>query len=78
VIYANQSVVLGEDASPDEIDAMVGAVLQHHGMVAFDVVRAIAGGEKAIVARSSWATSSGRTCTQHGRRVVESSSAAVI
>lgn len=49
VVYANQSVVLGDDASPDEIDAMVGAVLQHHGMVAFDMVRAISGGEDAIV-----------------------------
>lgn len=49
IIYSNQSVVLGDGAHPDDIDAMVGAVLRHHGMVAFDVVRAIAGGEDSVV-----------------------------
>lgn len=49
VVYDNMKVVLGPQATHAEIDAMVAAVLQHAGMVAVDVVRAIAHGEDAIV-----------------------------
>jgi len=48
-LYANQSVVLGPAAAPEQVDAAVAAVLRHAGMSQYDVVHAIAHGEDAII-----------------------------
>jgi len=49
VLYANQRRVLGEEATEEQIDAAVAAVLRHAGISQYDIVRAISQGEQAIV-----------------------------
>lgn len=48
-IHANQAMVLGPAATPEEVDAAVAAVLRHAGMSQYDVVRAITRGEQGIL-----------------------------
>ncbi len=50
ILYANQAGVLGPWASPEEIHRAVGAVLQHAGMTAFDLMYLAARGDAAIQA----------------------------
>lgn len=47
ILYGNQAGVLGPAASPEQVDAAVGAVLRHAGMTAFDLMHVAARGEEA-------------------------------
>lgn len=49
VLYENQKRVLGPEATHEEVDAAVGAVLRHAGITNYDMVRVLRGGEPAIV-----------------------------
>lgn len=49
VLYDNQRHVLGPGATPEQIDLAVGAVFRHAGRVNYDLIRAIRGGEQAIL-----------------------------
>jgi lauroyl/myristoyl acyltransferase len=47
ILYDNQAGVLGPGASPEQVDASVGALLRHAGMTAFDLMHTAAQGEEA-------------------------------
>lgn len=49
VLYENQKHVLGPEATVEQVDAAVAAVLQHAGIVNYDFVRAVSRGEQAIL-----------------------------
>ena len=48
IMRANQAGVLGPDATPEQLDAAVRAVLGHAGMTAFDLMHIMAQGEDAV------------------------------
>lgn len=50
ILYANQAGVLGPGATPEAVHRAVGAVLQHAGMTAFDLMYLAARGDAAIQA----------------------------
>jgi len=50
VLYDNQKHVLGPEATDEQVDAAVAAVLRHAGIVNYDLVRAISRDEQAILA----------------------------
>lgn len=50
VLYDNQKHVLGPEATDEQVDAAVAAVLHHAGIVNYDLVRAISRDEQAILA----------------------------
>jgi len=49
VLYANQKHVMGEEATDEQVDDAVAAVLRHAGISQYDIVRAISQGEQAII-----------------------------
>ena len=49
IMRANQAGVLGPDATPEQLDAAVRAVLGHAGMTAFDLMHIMAQGEEAVL-----------------------------
>lgn len=48
-IYANQAGVFGPEATPEQIDQAVRAVLAHAGMTAFDLMHLDAQGDEAVL-----------------------------
>jgi len=49
VLYDNQRHILGPEATDEQVDAAVAAVLQHAGMANYDLVHAVSRGEQAIL-----------------------------
>jgi len=49
VLYNNQRHLLGPEATDEQVDAAVAAVLQHAGIVNYDLVYAVSRGEQAIL-----------------------------
>ena len=49
VLYDNQRRVLGPDATHEQVDLAVAAVLRHAGRTNYDMIRAVRRGEQAIV-----------------------------
>lgn len=50
ILYANQAGVLGPEASPEQIDLAVKAVLRHAGMVTIDLMQIGSRGAEAVKA----------------------------
>ena len=53
-LYANQSVILGDGATPDRTRRAVRALLDHAGRCSYDFMHTLAGGEEAIPRSITW------------------------
>lgn len=49
VLYDNQKHVLGPEATAEQVDAAVAAVLHHAGIANYDLVHALSRGEQAVL-----------------------------